>query len=82
MPTAKKRQDLYGTEEGALIEQELRDMAANGIYSTVDSYSANAATHPDHLVSFVEKHMTYLNTHPSVDPDHYLANLRLMTRIR
>lgn len=82
MPTAKKRPDLYTSEEGAKIQQALKSMATDTGYSTIDSYSANAEMHPDHLVSFVDKHMAYLQSHPSVDPDHYLANLRLMTRVR
>jgi hypothetical protein len=82
MPTAKKRPDLYGTEEGARIEEALKSMSSDSGYSTIDSYSANAETHPDHLVSFVDKHMAYLQSHPSVDAEHYLANLRLMTRVR
>ena len=57
-------------------------MAADEMYSTLASYSANGETHPDHIMPFVEKHMTYLNTHPSVDPAQYLANLRLMTKKR
>ena len=82
MPTAKKRPDLYTSEEGAKIEEALKKMATDIGYSTIDTYSANADAHPDHLVSFVDKHMAYLQSHPSVDPDHYLANLRLMTRVR
>lgn len=82
MPTAKKRPDLYTSEEGAKVQAALKSMALDNGYSTIDSYSANADVHPDHLVTFVEKHMSYLQTHPSVDPDHYLANLRLMTRVR
>lgn len=82
MPTAKKRPDLYTSAEGAKIEEALKNMATDIGYSTIDTYSANADVHPDHLVTFVDKHMAYLQTHPSVDPDHYLANLRLMTRVR
>lgn len=82
MPTAKKKTNLYETEEGAAIEQSLRRMAADEAYSTLASYSANGDTHPDHVMPFVEKHMTYLSSHPSVDPTQYLANLRLMTKKR
>lgn len=81
MATVKKV-NLYETEEGAKIEQALVHMAADTGYNTEASYSANADLYPSHLRSFVDKHMAYLNTHPSVDPQHYLANLRLMTKIR
>lgn len=36
----------------------------------------------DSPVSFQEKHMAYLRTHPKLNPEHYLANLRTMLKIR
>lgn len=82
MPTAKKKVNLYESEEGALIQKELRAMAADATYNTGSSYSTDSDAYSDHLIPFVDKHMRYLMVHPSVDPAHYLANLRLMTRIR
>ena len=82
MPTAKKKVNLYESEEGALILQELRTIAADVKYNTGSSYSADSSSYSDNLIPFVDKHMRYLILHPSVDPAHYLANLRLMTRIR
>lgn len=38
--------------------------------------------HSDELVSFHEKHSTYLKTHPKVNPADYLSNLRTMIKIR
>lgn len=35
-----------------------------------------------HLVSFQDKHLMYLRGHPQVNPEHYLANLRTMLKIR
>jgi hypothetical protein len=55
-------------------------MVENGAYHTVSSYSANATNYPDHVISFVDKHMKYLSEHQAVNVDHYLSNLRLMTR--
>jgi len=82
MPTAKKKVNLYESEEGALIQKELHEMAADVKYNTGSSYSADGSSYSDHLIPFVDKHMRYLMVHPSVDPAHYLANLRLMTKIR
>ena len=82
MPTAKKKVNLYESEEGAVIQKELISMAADATYNTGSSYSTDTSSYSDHLIPFVDKHMRYLNLHPSVDPLHYLANLRLMTRIR
>lgn len=82
MATLKKRVSFFESEEGVEVKQTLRRMAKDGAFNTESTYNANAEKYPDHLISFVEKHMHYLNTHPSIDPNHYLANLRLMTRIR
>ena len=82
MPTAKKKVNLYESEEGMVIQQELREMAADIRYNTGSSYSADSSSYADHLIPFVDKHMRYLIVHPSVDPVHYIANLRLMTKIR
>jgi len=35
-----------------------------------------------HTVSFKQKHATYLKEHPKVNPEHYLANLHAMIKIR
>lgn len=82
MPTAKKKVNLYESEEGAVIQNQLREMAADVKYNTGSSYSTDTGSYADHLIPFVDKHMRYLMVHPSVDPIHYLANLRLMTKIR
>jgi len=82
MPTAKRKVDFYTTEEGELVKKQLFAMAADILYKTDSSYSTDSASYDDHLIPFVDKHMRYLVAHPSVNPTHYLANLRLMTRIR
>jgi hypothetical protein len=33
-------------------------------------------------MSFSQKHFTYLRTHPKVNPEFYLSNLRAMIKIR
>ncbi len=82
MATAKKRQDFYNSEEGVQVRSALKNMEADPTFNTTASYSVNTASYPNHSMPFVDKHMQYLNTHPSINPDHYLANLRLMSRIR
>lgn len=82
MPTAKKRVNFFDSEEGVRIEETLRHMVTDGAYNTNSSYSANIETYPNNLIPFVAKHMGYLNTHPGTDPQHYISNLRLMTRVR
>lgn len=82
MPTAKRKVDFYVSEEGLFIVKQLHAMAADDKYKTDASYSANGMAYSDHVIPFVDKHMQYLVVHPSVDPHQYLANLRLMTKIR
>lgn len=82
MATYKRKPDFFETAEGVQVMVMLRAMAEDTAYNTESSYSANTGLYPDHLIPFVNKHMEYLRTHPSTDPDHYLANLRLMTRFR
>lgn len=66
----------------ATIREELVTMEADPNFVTKAAYRANVDHWPDHEISFVEMHMTYLKSHPSLDPKHYLANLRLMSRRR
>ena len=57
-------------------------MARDNVYNTGSSYSANSIQYPDNLIPFVDKHVNYLNAHPGLDPSQYIANLRLITRIK
>lgn len=83
MPTFKtKRTGFFESAEAEAIRTTLQDMITSGLYNTASSYAADSAHYPDHLISFTEKHMNYLNTHPKLDADMYLANLQLMTRTR
>lgn len=81
MPTHKKI-DFFDSPAGHETRQLLTAMAADVVYNTESSYTANATLYPSNVLSFVDKHMDYLKAHPATDPQHYLANLRLMTRIR
>jgi len=82
MYKSKKRENFYESETGAEVKLTLQQMTQNSSYDTKSSYHANAELYPDNLITFVEKHMNYLNTHPSLNPNHYVSNLRLVTRIR
>ncbi len=82
MAATKKKVSFVDSEEGLAIERSLQLMARDRSYNTKSSYSANAVKHPNHRISFVDKHMNYLSAHPNLDPQHYVANLRLITRIK
>lgn len=82
MAILKKRVDFFNSETGSEVKQQLVSMANDTTYNTSSGYSANTQLYPDNLMTFVEKHMAYLNTHPNLDTAQYMANLRLMTRLR
>jgi hypothetical protein len=82
MPTLKKKSDFYESVEGIEAKEILQSMVTNEIYNTDSSYSTNSDLYPDNKIPFVDKHLSYLRSHPSVDQQHYLSNLRLMTKIR
>lgn len=78
----KKRPNFYDSEEADEVKKILSTMQHDNSYNTDSSYSANGEKYPDHQISFVEKHMEYLQAHPDVNPTQYVANLRLITKLR
>ena len=82
MATFKTRSGFLDSQEGLAIRQTLQFMMSDKTYNTQSSYSANSLQYPDNTISFVDKHMNYLNVHPKLDARMYIANLRLMTRVR
>lgn len=82
MATLKKRVSFFESEEGIAVKKELQRMAKDVAFNTDSSYSSNATLYPTNVMSFTDKHMQYLNAHPLLDPQQYLANLRLITRLK
>ena len=82
MATPRKRDNFSGSEQGKSIREILEHMAGDVGYNTESSYNANSVQYPDNIVSFVDKHMNYLDVHPKMDATTYIANLRMMTRVR
>lgn len=78
MRTTLSQQKFLDSEEAASVRLSLQSMVADPCFNTELPYTAN----PDNKQSFVDKHMTYLSQHPKLNPQHYLSNLRLMTRIK
>jgi hypothetical protein len=68
-----------------LNEAEIKDalavMEQDNLLNTAPCYVKDSLT-SIHLVTFREKHMIYLKSHPKVNPQHYLSNLRTMIKIR
>lgn len=61
------------------IRDQLTKMVSDTTYHTNSSYSSLDGD--DGAVSFIDKHIVYLSTHPKAKPDEYMANLRLKTRV-
>ena len=78
----KKPSPFLLTDEGIAAREALERLANDLAFNTPSSYSANSTLYPDNTQPFVEKHMAYLVAHPTLDPEHYVSNLRLKTRIR
>jgi hypothetical protein len=78
----KKKSNFFETEEGIATAEKLKKMMTDPTCATKSSSNVNKTLYPDNLINFVDKHMCYLRDHPATDPGQYLANLRLMTRIK
>lgn len=65
------------------VREKLAAMESNSLLNTTAStYTARSAQYPDGKMPFVDKHIAYLLSHPKLDPDQYLSNLRLMLKTR
>jgi hypothetical protein len=82
MPSHDKKIAFSESEEGIACKKALELLLRDVAYNTEDRYHANEVLYPDNIIPFVEKHMQYLASHPTVNPNYYLANLRLMTKIK
>lgn len=82
MASPKSRVDFVNTDAGKDIKRRLERMVTDGQYNTESGYSANSTLYPDNLQPFVDKHISYLTSHTKVDPEQYLANIKLLTRLR
>lgn len=82
MPSARKRSNFFDSEEGLKARERLSALVESSDYITDDGFSSDAEQYPDGVMPFVDKHMEYLRTHPQIQIDHYIANLRLRTRSR
>lgn len=80
MPTAKRKPDFATSESGLKALHDLTSMATDVRFETQAGYSTNTGRYPNNLIPFVDKHMLYLQNHPAINPEHYIANLKLMTK--
>ena len=64
----------------AEIISSLTLLESNSLYLTESVRRYNTDKWPNNEMPFIDFHMAYLKTHPSLNPRHYVANLRLMLR--
>ena len=80
--TAFKRVDIYNSEVGTETKNALSALEDNPSYVTEVSYTSDREKYPKGIIPFVDKHLLYLHQHPTVNPLHYLSNLRLQLKKR
>ena len=78
----KFRKDFLQSQQAKDIRRIFQSMTLDDLYNTAPSYSADKANYPDNLIPFTDKHMNYLNSHPNLEINQYIANIRLMSRVR
>ena len=78
----RTRKDFFSSSEGIEVKHKLEQMTTDSTYNTTSTYTSNGTLYPDNLIPFVDKHMNYLINHPRLESHQYLANLRLITRVR
>jgi hypothetical protein len=82
MSAVAKKTNFLESEEGIETRQTLQLMEESIYFNTTSVYTPDTLHHPDNLISFVDRHMNYLSCHPNLVPEQYIANIKLMIRIR
>lgn len=77
MSTSLSAQNFLKSEAAAVIRKDLKRMMASPDFNTRSTYSPTSVED----LLFVDKHMKYLSQHPNLNPNHYISNLKLMTRV-
>ena len=82
MSSYHKKIDFFETEDGKELLEVLKSMHSDARFNTEPTFSSDVESYPDNLMPFVDKHVKYIRNHPATNPQHYLANLRLITKVR
>jgi hypothetical protein len=77
--TSKQDKSVFIDDES--IDRILSSMEENDLLDTSRALAKDSEGSL-RLVGFHERHTNYLKMHPNVNPQHYLANIRTMIRIR
>jgi len=71
-PTQRK---FYNSERCETAREALQELIDSTGHTTDSAYYNGG-------LGFMDRHLHYLSTHPQVNMDGYLSNLRLMTKVR
>ncbi len=69
-------------DEEAEVLATLRAMEADEKYNTPSRYSSNTALYPNNLITFSALHIAYIRKYPETNPQQYLQNLKMITKVR
>ena len=64
------------------VLDNLKKLEKDPLYNTPSRYHADTERYPKNLITFAQTHLEHLKKFPKVDPDQYISNLKLMTKIR
>ena len=74
-----KSKGMNAVEEAAVL-LTLQEMEADKSYATISKYHSNTEKYPDNQISFSDTHIAYLKRFPSINPQQYIQNLRIITK--
>lgn len=74
MTPSQKR--FYVSERCDSAREALQNLVDSPQYDTESSYFSS------NTLDFVDRHLHYLSTHPTIELQGYISNLKLMTRVR
>lgn len=75
-----RKQDFFDTPDGQAIKALLELIDSSDDYNSPASYSPNTEMYEDNLIPFVDKHMAYIRSHPSLNAMQYVSNLKIVSR--
>ena len=68
------------SEDSVLID--LKKLEKDPQYNTKSRYHSDVERYPNNLITFAQSHIEHLKKFPNINPDQYISNLKLMTKIR
>ncbi len=80
MGKAAKEEGFINSVREDEIVAALGLLESSSHYLTEPIYQGNADKWPDHQIPFVDYHLNYLKRQPTLNPYHYISNLKLALR--